>query len=237
LTMLDGLFQNTNIIVYDSCFISCRIPTVEAAFSKKNERKRKKRQAQNVSTDQDYPDYEEYFNFYGTDALEEDINDEKKIVYDKKDADTINDLPREIHCDLVQTFKKQCAEYNILELWKYDEAVIRNLSRQDIINDINTVKKSPVTGYDVDFLHFLGGKTYNSTGSVVGARSIIIMWYTEWDPAKLEDTAKIIGFDINLADPFTMQWEADIIKGLMSQTEMLKDEGKGFELYLNFLRR
>jgi hypothetical protein len=41
-----------------------------------------------------------------------------------------NDLPREIHCKLVQTLKKQCAEWNLLEIWNYDEAVIRNLTSQ-----------------------------------------------------------------------------------------------------------
>jgi hypothetical protein len=150
----------------------------------------------------------------------------------KKEDGKINGLPREIHCDLVNTLKMQCAEYNILELWKYDEAMIRNLTRQEIIDDINTV-----TGYDADFTIYLGGKKYNSSGSVVGATSVVIKWNTEWAPDKLEHANKISGFDFHLADPFTMQWESSIINRLLSQTKKMQDDGKGFDLYLNFIRR
>jgi hypothetical protein len=180
---------------------------------------------------QEYLDYTDYVNFYGTDAFEEETSEAKKK------EDKINGLPREIHCDLVETLKKLCAEYSILELWNYDVSVIQNLTRQDIINDLNTVTKSPVTGYDVDFLDFLGGKKYNSSGSVVGATSILIIWNTEWDPDKLEDSNSILVFDIDLADPFTMQWESDVINSLIVQTKKMQDEGQGFELYFNFIRR
>jgi hypothetical protein len=204
---------------------------VEASLSQRKKREINKRQAQEELTSQEYPDYIEYVNFYGNDEWEEESAD------DKKKDDEINGLPREIHCDLVQTLKELCAEFSILDLWHYDASVIRNLTRQDIINDINTVTKSPVTGYEVDFLYFLGGKKYNSSGLVVGATSMLIIWTTEWDHDKLEDSNTLLGFDIDLADPFTMQWETDVIDSLTLQTKKMQDEGQGFELYFNFVRR
>jgi hypothetical protein len=167
---------------------------VEGFLSKTNNHKRYKRQAKNESTTQEYQDYTDYTNFYGTDALQEDNAD------DKKKDDKINGLPREIHCDLVQTLKTLCAEHSILELWNYDVSVIRNLTREDIINDLNMVKKSPVTGYEADFLKFIVGKRYNLSGSVVGAASLLIIWNTEWDTDKLEDS-----------------WELTLIKQIPSQ--------------------
>jgi hypothetical protein len=204
---------------------------MEGFISTTKEHKRNKRQARNESTNQEYQDYPDYFNFYGTDALQEDIAD------DLKKDDKINGLPRELHCDLVQTLKTLCAEFSILELWNYDASVIQNLSRDDIINALNTVTKSPVTGYNADFLNFLGGKRYNSSGSVVGATSLLIIWNTEWDTDKLEDSNKILGFDFELADPFTMQWESDVINSLLSKTKKMQDDGQGFELYFNLIRR
>jgi hypothetical protein len=204
---------------------------VEDSLSKTKKHKRYKRQAQNESTTQEYQDYQDYINFYGTDALQEDT------ANDKKKGDKINGLPREIHCDLVQTLKTLCAEYSILELWNYDVSVIRNLTREDIINDLNMVKKSPVTGYEADFLKFLGGKKYNLSGSVVGASSLLIIWNTEWDTDKLEDSNKILGIEWDIADPFTMQWESDVINNLLSQTKKMQDNGQGFELYFNLVRR
>jgi hypothetical protein len=154
---------------------------------------------------------------------------------DDDDGDLINGLPREIHCDLVQTLRKHCAEWNLLEIWNYNETAIRNLTRQDIINGINSVKKSPV--YNADYPWFLGGKRYNSSGSVVGATSIMNMWFTEWEPAKKEASNKILGLDFKSADPFTMQWEAVMIEKFLDQAEEIQKEGEGFELYFYFDRR
>ena len=47
-----------------------------------------------------------------------------------------------------------------------------------IIEDINRVKESPIFGYEIDFTKFLGGKTLNESGAVVGATSIRNIWYT-----------------------------------------------------------
>ena len=41
----------------------------------------------------------------------------------------------------VTTLKERCAEHSILEIWKFDEEVIGGLSQQDIIDDVNTVRK------------------------------------------------------------------------------------------------
>ena len=62
-----------------------------------------------------------------------------------------------MYCDLIETLSDKCGEYSLLEIWKYDEARIRALSIQDIIDAVNTVDESPVFGYDTDFTDYLGG--------------------------------------------------------------------------------
>ena len=42
------------------------------------------------------------------------------------------------------TLKERCNEHSILEIWKYDEEVIRGLNRQDIIDAVNSVDKRSV---------------------------------------------------------------------------------------------
>ena len=59
----------------------------------------------------------------------------------EQDVETLRGLPRGLYCDLVESLSETCAVSSILDLWEFDEAVIRNLTREDIIRDINTVKR------------------------------------------------------------------------------------------------
>ena len=42
----------------------------------------------------------------------------------------IEGLPTDIYCDILETFNEKCGEYSPLEMWKYDEDTIANLTRQ-----------------------------------------------------------------------------------------------------------
>ena len=39
--------------------------------------------------------------------------------------------------------RERCAEKSLLELWEYDESVIANLTKADIVEAVNSVTKSP----------------------------------------------------------------------------------------------
>ncbi len=51
----------------------------------------------------------------------------------------------EIFCDIVEGLEEACLENNILDIWNYKKEVISKLSRQDIINAINSVERSNLT--------------------------------------------------------------------------------------------
>ena len=76
---------------------------------------------------------------------------------DDDDDDLADKLPPEVYCDLIETLNDKCGEYSLLEIWKYNEATIRGLTVQDIVDAVNTVDESPVFGYDTDFTDYLGG--------------------------------------------------------------------------------
>ena len=71
-----------------------------------------------IGVDYDY----DYTNFYG---------DGEGIMTEGED-DTIDGLPRDIYCDIVETLEDKCGEYSLLEIWKYDKAVIANLTNQGL---------------------------------------------------------------------------------------------------------
>ena len=74
----------------------------------------------------EYPQFDDYFNFYVTD---EDKGEEVKQESD----DTLEGLPKDIYCDVIETLNDKCGEYSILEIWKYDREEISRLTAEDII--------------------------------------------------------------------------------------------------------
>ena len=86
------------------------------------------------------------------------------------------DLPSFLYCPIVEALPLGCMTQNILELWKFDDVRIRNLTQDAIINDLNTKKISPTSGHETDFTQLLGGIERNSTGHIVSAKSILSHW-------------------------------------------------------------
>ena len=103
------------------------------------------------------------------------------------------------------------------------------------MDDINNVKESPIFGYEVDFAKFLGGKRLNESGAVVGATAIRNIWYTEYDPDLVEKSTRLVGMDVDLADPYTMLWEERVINSLLHIAE--EYQGDGYKLLPNIARR
>ena len=217
-----------------------RVPITNLGFADKRRRRRRKRDnsepvTRNLSRseidawsgdDDYYPDYEEYLNFYGDGPAA--ANDE----IDDKTEEKIENLPREIYCDIVETLEEKCGEYSLLELWRYDRDVIAKLSEQDILNAINTVDESPVFGYETNYTSYLGQVDYNSTGHVVGAKTMRSIWLEKFDPDDIPPSSKLIGFEINKADPFTTGYEREVLKVLKEWRDERETENKGYSFYM-----
>lgn len=70
--------------------------------------------------------------------------------------DVMYGLPTEIYCDIAETMREECAVMSLLEIWKFDEKIIKKLKPSQIINDINNVKKRWVFVKKEDFTTFIG---------------------------------------------------------------------------------
>ena len=219
-----------------------KIPITNLGFAEK--KRRRKRQIEPVTRtlspsevdawsgdDNDYPENEDYINFYGGGPIANDDNYDDDD--DEEDDDKVENLPRGIYCDIVETLEEKCGEYSLLELWKYDREVISNLSEQDIIDAINTVDESPVFGYKTNYTSYLGQVDYNSTGHVVLAKTIRSIWLEQFDPSDIPKSSKLIGFEINQADPFTIGYEREVLKVMKEWRDERDAEDKGYSFYLN----
>jgi hypothetical protein len=65
-----------------------------------------------------------------------------------------------IFCDIVEGLEEACLENNILDIWNYKKEVISKLSRQDIINAINSVERSNLTR--VQYSNLIGQVSFSS---------------------------------------------------------------------------
>lgn len=57
-----------------------------------------------------------------------------------------------VFCDIVEDLPEACLENNLLDLWDFNEDTIKQLTKQDILNAVNTVKKSTLSRGDYSTL-------------------------------------------------------------------------------------
>ena len=209
-----------------------RIPITNIRLN--DDKKRRKRMALGTDSEtpleivnsKNDPQYEDYFNFYGG---EESTNEDDSDY----DDESVENLPREIYCDIVETLEEKCGEYSLLEIWKYDKQTISKLTTQDIIDAINTVNESPVFGYETDYTSYLGQVTYNTSGQVVNAKSIRSIWLEQFDPENIPKSSKLFGFEIHPADPFTISYEKEVLKVMKRWRDELEVKDKDYSFFMN----
>jgi hypothetical protein len=103
----------------------------------------------------------------------------KKQSNDSQAKEVSSSLPDNIYCDLVSTLSDKCIQTSLLEMWRYDEDLIRTTTHQEIIDAVNLLVKSPWFGYDLDYSALLGGVERNASGHIVSARTAHLIWTTE----------------------------------------------------------
>lgn len=241
LLLLLDLHQEVNAVKYDGRDYShacLKIPITNIGLADK--RKRKRRHASDIRPeslrayevrpvkDDNYSQYEDYFNFYGTEETLNGKDDE-----DEDEDDELDNLPKEVYCDIVETLEDKCGEYSLLEIWKYDRNIISHLTEQDILNAINTIKESPVFGYKTNYSTYLGQVEYNETGHIAKAKSVRSIWLEEFDPENIVASGALKGFESDQADPFTIGYENNVLELMQAWRAQLTKDSKGYSLFMN----
>ena len=75
------------------------------------------------------------------------------------------------YCSFLSSLTSECLRASILDLWDFDRSKISNLTRQKVLDDINSAARSPTFGFDFDFSTLLGGVQRDADGNVVSARA------------------------------------------------------------------
>ncbi len=176
------------------------------------------------------------YDYEGSDKNTGSSSSSKKDDEDDDDYDLADELPADVYCDIVDTLNDKCGEYSLLEIWKYDEEVIRGLSQQDIIDAINTVKESPIFGYETNYTDYLGGKVKNATGHVIAATAARSIFLATYDADNIAASKKKYGFEFDIADPFTMEWEGILVKTLENIRTELQTGGEGYGFFFRTAR-
>lgn len=125
------------------------------------------------------------------------------------------DLPNFMYCPLVDRLPVGCLGFSILELWKYDREAIANLTKQEIVDKLNSTKISPVTGHTVDYSELLGGVQRDWSGRIVSATGLYSNWMLHVNYSQVD--ADVSGNAAGTEDWVTedaMLWEGKYLEKL-----------------------
>jgi len=124
---------------------------------------------------------------------------------------------------MVSRMPMACLEWSILELWgnegvydKYTDAEIGSLTRESILDKINNVAKSGIFLQDKNFTDYLGEKTYDENGRIIGAKATIIRWFGRLNAS--ESLLHPVKDRDEPIDQKTLDFEGEMIKILLNQT-------------------
>jgi len=209
--------------------ICAKVPIADIFQTKK----RKKRQATNISEDYEFDfwsgDYDEYG---GYDEVREIQIEVERIDFDKyseqvkkeeDNEDILDKIPDNIYCDLVETLNEKCVESSLLEIWRYDERLINTTTTSEILAAVNNLVRSPWFGYTADYPAMLGGVERNSSGHIVSARSMRVVMVIKVPQEGRIVAAEGGGVELQVADHTSLAWEEKLVDiALRSSTDTIK---------------
>ncbi|PNF27986.1 hypothetical protein B7P43_G14201 [Cryptotermes secundus] len=125
-----------------------------------------------------------------------------------------------MYCRIINKLDTACMEHSVLELWKFSQQKIHNLTEEKIIKALNRTTVSPVYGHSTDYVQLLGGIRRNGTGHIVGASALLSLYMVHVDFLS-------VNFDENGNEAGTADW---------ATTPILKWEQKFMDMMENVTR-
>ena len=186
----------------------------------------------------DYSPFDDYYYYDEESAYDQEvIHDPVSDQAAQGQVDIVADLPPDIYCDLIETLNDKCLESSILEIWKFNEDIIRRLSTEDILEAVNVINKSPHYGYNFNYstllgkcqlCHkcqmsylgmFIGDIQRDENGLIIGAKSTQHAWVTKINPNS--DRKDTYGLELDLADDTSLLWEEKLIETMLDYDSSL----------------
>ena len=127
----------------------------------------------------------------------------------------------EPYCTLASSMDTACLELSILELWGEEgeyggttDEEIATLTKDKILNMINSNSKSGIFLTETNFSQHPSGVTYDSAGRILGATATTMRWIGRMNMTSSKLTpAEGRGEPI---DPRTLEWEGNVLDVLLN---------------------
>ncbi|CAG0919584.1 unnamed protein product [Notodromas monacha] len=118
----------------------------------------------------------------------------------------------------------RCTERSILEIYKYDRAIIEKLKDEDIFQTVNSTFTSPIYGSNFDYLTTLGKPVKNDQDSQIGAEALRMRWMIQIDVGQLTGDEKT-----ERVDKATLAWESAFVDTVDAFTKESEKESEVFQ--------
>lgn len=114
------------------------------------------------------------------------------------------------------------------QIWDFDEDTIAHLTKQDILNALNTTQHSLTTGHEAHFDRLLGGIMRNETGHIVAATGLLTNWmvYVNFSNVNHDKVGNSAGTEDWVSEE-ALVWENEFL----AKVEELKDEFDVFNYF------
>ncbi|CAG9766015.1 unnamed protein product [Ceutorhynchus assimilis] len=148
------------------------------------------------------------------------------MMSEKEDeADPSTTMNAALYCSFIETMKTDCYTKSILELWDFNMTHISLLTKEDIVNDINSYDKNLIFGKLKSYEHLLGGVVKNETGHIIGAKAIENYWLllVNFSSVDMSKAGNMAGTG-DWANEKALEWEITFI----NISEKIKENEKEF---------
>lgn len=94
----------------------------------------------------------------------------------ENDIDPSLEMNPALYCSFIETMKTECYTKSILELWDFNMTEISLLSKEQIVNRVNSYDKDFIFGKLKSYEDLLGGVIKNESGHIIKATAIENYW-------------------------------------------------------------
>ena len=149
-------------------------------------------------------------------------------AFEQNQIDTYKNLPRNIYCELVDTLDTQCFEQSLLEIWMYNEEIIKEISTEDLLTAINRLDRSPYFGFRYNYSKLLGSIQRNESGYIIGAKAVLynLATFVDYDNIQYRSFLERGAGPQLLHDKQNIIWQDGAIRTILDMANVSSKKGR-----------
>ena len=125
------------------------------------------------------------------------------------------------YCNIIQDLSEEkCLENSLLELFSEDnygsqtDDLLDTLTKEDILDAVNTETFSKVLGFNQDFTQYLGGVERDESGRIVSAKATFIRFFGKVNVSAITKEELASSSKGSPVDQYSLRWETSLIETL-----------------------